>query len=67
MPRVPTVATILMLIAGSTILGHFLAVTKLPIIAADWVVDLPLNRYIIMIIISFIYQLGGPSLTTWRS
>ena len=50
---------VLMLIAGSTILGHFLAVTKIPMIAADWVVDLPLNRYLIMIIISFIYQTGG--------
>jgi TRAP-type C4-dicarboxylate transport system permease large subunit len=28
-------------------------------IAADWVVDLPLNKYIIMIIISLIYQTGG--------
>jgi tripartite ATP-independent transporter DctM subunit len=54
-----TACMVLMLIAGSTILGHFLAVTKLPMIAADWVVGLPLNRYIIMIIISFIYQTGG--------
>jgi TRAP-type C4-dicarboxylate transport system permease large subunit len=28
-------------------------------IAADWVVALPLNKYVIMIIISFIYQTGG--------
>jgi TRAP-type C4-dicarboxylate transport system permease large subunit len=28
-------------------------------IAADWVGDLPLNKYIIMIIISLIYQTGG--------
>jgi tripartite ATP-independent transporter DctM subunit len=54
-----TACMVLMLIAGSTILGHFIAVTKLPMIAADWVVGLPLNRYIIMIIISFIYQTGG--------
>ena len=54
-----TACMVLMLIAGSTILGHFLAVTKLPMIAADWVVGLPLNRYVIMIIISFIYQTGG--------
>ena len=54
-----TACMVLMLIAGSTILGHFLAVTKLPMIAADWVVGLPLNKYIIMIIISFIYQTGG--------
>jgi C4-dicarboxylate transporter DctM subunit len=54
-----TACMVLMLIAGSTILGHFLAVTKIPMIAADWVVSLPLNKYVIMIIISFIYQMGG--------
>ena len=54
-----TACMVLMLIAGSAILGHFLAVTKLPMIAADWVVGLPLNKYLIMIIISFIYQTGG--------
>jgi tripartite ATP-independent transporter DctM subunit len=54
-----TACMVLMLIAGSTILGHFLAVTKIPMIASEWVVSLPLNRYLIMIVISFIYQLGG--------
>ncbi len=54
-----TACMVLMLIAGSTILGHFLAVTKIPMIASDWVVSLPLNRYVIMILISLIYQLGG--------
>jgi tripartite ATP-independent transporter DctM subunit len=50
---------ILMLIAGSTILGHFLAVTNIPQYVADWVVALPLNRYVIMIMICFVYELGG--------
>jgi tripartite ATP-independent transporter DctM subunit len=50
---------VLMLIAGSTVLGHFLAVTKIPMITADWVVSLPFNRYLILIIITLIYQLGG--------
>jgi tripartite ATP-independent transporter DctM subunit len=54
-----TACMVLMLIAGSTILGHFLAVTKIPIIAADWVGQLPLHRTIIMILICCIYQLGG--------
>ena len=54
-----TACMVLMLIAGSTILGHFLAVTKIPMIASDWVISLPLNRYVIMIIISLIYQVGG--------
>jgi C4-dicarboxylate transporter, DctM subunit len=54
-----TACMVLLLIAGSTILGHFLAVTKIPMIASDWVISLPLNRYLIMIIISLIYQMGG--------
>ena len=54
-----TACMVLMLIAGSTILGHFLAVTRIPMLAADWVAGLPLNKYVIMIIISLIYQTGG--------
>ena len=54
-----TACMVLMLIAGSTVLGHFLAVTRIPMIAADWVTALPLNRYAIMAIISLIYLIGG--------
>ena len=54
-----TSCMVLMLIAGSTILGHFLAVTKIPMITADWVVGLYLNKYLIMVIISLIYLIGG--------
>ena len=54
-----TAGMILMLIAGSTILGHFIAVTNIPQAVADWVVALPLNRYLIMILICFVYELGG--------
>src|SRR5512136_888455 len=54
-----TACMVLMLIAGSTILGHFLAVTKLPMIAADWVVALPIDRNLIMILIAAIYLIGG--------
>ncbi len=54
-----TASMTMILIVGSTILGHFLAVTKIPITAADWITQLPLNRYIVMILISMIYQLGG--------
>jgi tripartite ATP-independent transporter DctM subunit len=54
-----TACMVLILIAGSVILGHFLAVTKIPMITADWVVSLPFNRHIIMVVISMIYLLGG--------
>lgn len=59
MESLRTACMVLMLIAGSTILGRFLTITKIPMIASDWVVSLPLNKYLIMILISLIYQLGG--------
>ncbi len=54
-----TASMAMMLVAGSTILGHFLAVTTIPMVMADWVVGLPLNRYVILILITLVYQLGG--------
>ena len=54
-----TTVMLLMLIAGSTILGHFIAVTNIPQKAADWIVALPLNRYLIMILICLVFELGG--------
>jgi C4-dicarboxylate transporter DctM subunit len=54
-----TACMVLMLIAGSTILGHFLVVTKIPILAADWIGQLPLPPFMIMILILLIYELGG--------
>ena len=54
-----TACMVLMLIAGSTVLGHFLAVTRIPMIASEWVVALPVNRHLIMVFIAFIYLLGG--------
>jgi len=50
---------ILMIIAGSVILGHFMAVTNVPQKLSDWVLTLPLNRYMILIVICVIYELGG--------
>jgi C4-dicarboxylate transporter DctM subunit len=50
---------VLTLIACSSVLGHFIAVTNIPGIAADWVVSLPVHRIVIMIIIFLIYLVGG--------
>lgn len=54
-----TACMVLILIAGSTILGHFLAVTKIPMLAADWIVGLQFSRNLTMVIIALIYLLGG--------
>jgi len=54
-----TAGMILVLIAGSIILGHLIAVTNIPQYIADWLVGLPLNRYLILILICFMYEIGG--------
>jgi C4-dicarboxylate transporter, DctM subunit len=54
-----TACMVIMLIAGSTILGHFLAVTKIPMNAADWILRLNFNRDLTMVLIALIYLLGG--------
>ncbi len=54
-----TAIMILMLVAGSTVLGHFITVTTIPQAVADWIANLPLNRYLIMIFICIIYEIGG--------
>jgi C4-dicarboxylate transporter, DctM subunit len=50
---------LLMLIAGSAVLGHFITVTNIPQIISDWVVLLPVHRNVIMAIICFVYLVGG--------
>jgi C4-dicarboxylate transporter DctM subunit len=54
-----TAVMLIMLVAGSTILGHFITITNIPQATADWIVTLPLNRYVIMILICLVYELGG--------
>ena len=54
-----TAGMILMLIAGSVILGHLIAVTNIPQKIADWVITLPVNRFIILILICIVYEIGG--------
>jgi len=54
-----TAGMLLMLIAGSAIFGHFIAVSNIPQKAADWIVELPLNRYLIMVLICIVFELGG--------
>lgn len=50
---------VLILIACSAVLGHFLAVTEIPQGAADFLVSLPVHRVLVMCIVFFFYLLGG--------
>jgi TRAP-type C4-dicarboxylate transport system permease large subunit len=50
---------VLCIIAGATVFGHFMAVSTIPFILADWVGGLPLPSMAIMGVIVFIYLIGG--------
>jgi tripartite ATP-independent transporter DctM subunit len=54
-----TAGMVLSLIAGSTVLGHFIAITKIPMITADWIVGLQMPAWVIVAMISMIYLIGG--------
>lgn len=54
-----TSCMVLLIIMGATVFGHFMAVTMIPFILADWVSNLPIPSFAIMAIIVFIYFIGG--------
>jgi len=54
-----TACMVLTLIASSTVLGHFIAVTNIPMLAADWIVSLDIHRHVVMVIVFLIYLVGG--------
>jgi C4-dicarboxylate transporter, DctM subunit len=54
-----TACMVFILVAGSTVMGHFLAATKIPLLAGDWISGLPLPRWLIMVCIIMVFELGG--------
>ena len=54
-----TTCMILMIVAGATVFGHFLAVTTIPVTLSGWVVGLPLPSWGIMLVIMFFFLIGG--------
>jgi C4-dicarboxylate transporter DctM subunit len=50
---------ILVIVAGATIFGHFLAVSRIPFDIASWISTFDLPDFVIMLFIIFIYLLGG--------
>lgn len=49
----------LMLVAGATVFGHFLAVTRIPFEIANWVAAMPLPPFMIIAMIVLVYLIGG--------
>ena len=54
-----TSCMIMLLVAGSIILGHFIAVTDIPDLVVRSVQSLPFHRHIVMILIFIFFVLGG--------
>jgi tripartite ATP-independent transporter DctM subunit len=54
-----TACMVLFIITGATIFGHFMAISTIPFILADWIGQLPISPMSIMAIIIFIYFIGG--------
>lgn len=54
-----TACMVMLLVAASSVLGHFIAVTNITSQAADWITGLPLDRNLIMIFIVLVYLVGG--------
>ncbi len=50
---------VLMLITGSAVFGHFLAITEIPMIAAKWASSLAIPPSCVMLLIVAIYLIGG--------
>lgn len=50
---------IMVIVAGATIFGHFIALSRIPFSVATWVGNLGLPPNVIMAIIIFIYLIGG--------
>lgn len=54
-----TSCMIMVIIAGATIFGHFMSVTRVPFELSAWAANLPLPGSLIMIIIILLYIFGG--------
>lgn len=50
---------VMVIVAGATVFGHFMAVTRIPFDLSNWVGGLPLPRMVIMMVIIGIYVVGG--------
>ncbi len=62
-----TSCMVLCIIACAVLFGHFMAVTTIPFILADWVSGLPVPPFVIMGIILFMYLVGAVLWTPWPS
>ena len=54
-----TACMVMYIIMGATVFGHFLAISNIPFVLAEWVGNLPIPPMAVMGVIAFIYFIGG--------
>jgi len=54
-----TACMVMFIITGAVVFGHFMAVTRIPFMLADWLGELPIHPMAVMAVIVFIYFIGG--------
>ncbi len=54
-----TACMVLFIIAGATVFGHFMTITRIPFMLADWMAGLPISSMGIIGIICLIFFIGG--------
>jgi tripartite ATP-independent transporter DctM subunit len=54
-----TSCMVVFIITGAVIFGHFMAVSRIPFMLADWLGGLPIHPMAVMGVIVFIYFIGG--------
>jgi len=52
-------AMVMVIVAGATVFGHFIAITRIPMMLSAWVGALPFPPMLIMGVIIIIYMIGG--------
>lgn len=50
---------IMILVGGSVVLSHFIAITRIPMLVAEGILQLPFPPWFVMTLIMFVYLLGG--------
>ena len=54
-----TSCMVIFIITGAVIFGHFMAVSRIPFMLAEWLGGLPIHPMAVMAVIAFIYFIGG--------
>jgi len=54
-----TSCMVIFIITGAVIFGHFMAVSRIPFVLAEWLGGLPIHPMAVMALIIFIYFIGG--------